>query len=48
MAEPVLIVCPQCGAQVEVKDPASLVLALHMNSECDVSGLLVHHDGGGE
>lgn len=44
----VQIACPQCGNVVEVPDPTALILALHQQNECDVSGLLVHHDGGGE
>ena len=42
----VQIVCPQCGEPIEVPDVAALILALHQQNECTVSGLLVHHDEG--
>jgi predicted RNA-binding Zn-ribbon protein involved in translation (DUF1610 family) len=44
----VTVACPQCGELVEVKDPTALILGLHMHNDCNVSGLLVHHDGDDE
>jgi predicted RNA-binding Zn-ribbon protein involved in translation (DUF1610 family) len=44
----VTVACPQCGELVEVKDATALILGLHMHNDCNVSGLLVHHDGDDE
>ena len=46
--DPVQVACPQCGYLIEVPDPTALVLALHQQNECTVSGLLIHHHGDGE
>jgi hypothetical protein len=44
----VTVACPQCGELVEVKDATTLFWPLHMQNDCNVSGLLVHQVGGGE
>jgi hypothetical protein len=41
-AEPVTVLCPECGELTEVKDVRALILALHLSNDCTLSPLLVH------
>lgn len=43
--EPVTIICPECGALIEVKDVAQLIRTLHQLNECAPIATLV---GGGK
>jgi hypothetical protein len=38
--QPLRVLCPECGAIVEVVDPEGLVRALHLRNDCLVSPLL--------
>ena len=43
MAEPVVVLCPECGEAIEVRDVAVFLLALHLANDCS-SGIpnIVH------
>ena len=42
--EPLTVLCGECGTLVEVHDVAALILALHLQNDCDISNLLVHRE----
>jgi hypothetical protein len=42
--EPVTVLCTECGSIVTVKDVQALILALHLQNDCDISNLLVHRE----
>ena len=44
--EPVTVLCPECQTLVEVKNIYAVLLALHMQNDCDVSNLLAHREAG--
>lgn len=40
----IVILCPECGDAVEVKDPIALIRALHIANECSVRTLLTKQE----
>ena len=46
-AEPVTVLCPECGTIISVKDVQTLLLTLHQINDCDVSTIVAHKVEGG-
>lgn len=42
MTEPLTVICTECGVVLEIKDVQAIILALHLQNECEVSGLFSH------